>query len=828
MAYALLRADSTATYATAGGTLPGMPCRLAPLVAAAVLLFVGPLRAEPDAAAPPRLLHIAPVAPDILELTIQAGEIPPVEPVLYEGAPGDERVPGEATALAWSGGQQGVGELVVVPEAVEVYRSIGGQRTRIGTLAGDGQTLLPAERVVGAPLNEAVADDLASYAIARSGQDVEIVAVFRKSKPNNQTAEDRSPAMLHRVYLKLAEPLELDGTYTVRLAPLGLDVGAINYTHDSLTRSEAIHASQIGHGPGDEHKVAYLSTWLGTGGGLSYDDYGLGEFELIDASGAPVFSGPIEKAKGVDEPEQLKTLKNYPGTAVYRMDYSAFDRPGTYRVRVPGIGTSGTIVVGGGVWTDAFQRAMKGLLHHRSGLALEAPWASFTRPRSFHPADGMKVFSLDIHRLGNESAAVNAELTAKVQSGEMPPTLDDAWGGYMDAGDWDRRSQHLSVTHGLLELYELFPTFFDEVALALPPDEAGNAVPDLLDEALWNLDFYLRLQEDDGGVRGGIESTAHPRAAETSWQESLAVGAFAADPASSYWVAACAAKASRLLPDGERYAQAAHKAWEWAEANRDRPEFEAGRQEILATRVLAAAELLAALAPEADASAFEDAYVAARAALGEDEGNESLAAAFTYTRLPEGRGSADRKAADRALIVRVADRAVAFGAGNSFGLTTPFQGMPVFGYVGYFSTPGIGSHALARAHVLTGDAKYRRAMLRSSDVAAGANPDNTTFTIGLGWQSPAHPLHIDSRRSGQAAPEGTVVYGPGDPEEDWQAAEWMHRWFLSKQATPDSRTWPAHESYYDVYLWPITCEYTVHQTIGPAAYEWGYLAATAP
>jgi len=139
--------------------------------------------------------------------------------------------------------------------------------------------------------------------------------------------------------------------------------------------------------------------------------------------------------------------------------------------------------------------------------------------------------------LDGESAAVD-----KACRRLLAPDLDmsslalhaHAWGGYMDAGDWDRRSPHIRVSYLQLELFEMFPTFFEEVKLALPPTEASNSLPDIVDEALWNLDFYRRLQDTDGGVGGGVESTAHPISGETSWQESLLVGAFAPDPVSSY------------------------------------------------------------------------------------------------------------------------------------------------------------------------------------------------------------------------------------------------------------------------------------------------------
>jgi len=42
---------------------------------------------------------------------------------------------------------------------------------------------------------------------------------------------------------------------------------------------------------------------------------------------------------------------------------------------------------------------------------------------------------------------------------------------------------------------------------------------------------------------------------------------------------------------------------------------------------------------------------------------------------------------------------------------------------------------------------------------------------------------------------------------------------------PAARTWPAHESYWDIYVVPSSNEYTIHQTIVPTAYYWGFLAA---
>ncbi len=173
----------------------------------------------------------------------------------------------------------------------------------------------------------------------------------------------------------------------------------------------------------------------------------------------------------------------------------------------------------------------------------------------------------------------------------------------------------------------------------------------------------------------------------------------------------------------------------------------------------------------------------------------------------------------------MAERAIDFGQANSYNLTTHATTLPMMGYVGYFSVPGMVSRALPRAHYLTGEPRFLAGTVMACQFSAGANPDNMAYTTGLGPNPPRNPLHIDSRRTGQPTPAGITVYGPSDPAEDYAFNNWVHTWFLSKQKTPDSRAWPPHEAYTDIYLWPAMCEYTITQTIAPTAYYWGYLAA---
>jgi endoglucanase len=379
-----------------------------------------------------------------------------------------------------------------------------------------------------------------------------------------------------------------------------------------------------------------------------------------------------------------------------------------------------------------------------------------------------------------------------------------------------------------LELLDLFPGYFAKVELALPPEEAGNALPDVLDEALWNLNLYRRLQRPDGGVGGGVESTAHPRGGECSWQESLCVGTFAPDPESSLRYAACAAKASRLAApydDGlaGELQESALRAWRWAEANAGRfLEAAPNRARSVAhMRALAGAELARVTGDRAYADASAE-------SLGFDAPFDVFRHAwFAYALLPDDMAdpALKQKAVDGYRML--GDTALEFASGNAFNVTTDIPGLPMIGYVGYWSTPGMTvGPGLPRAHYLTGEDKYLAGTVAACNFSVGANPMNMTMTIGVGYDYPRAPLHIDSRRSGQPAPAGITVFGPSDPRASGGAYDWAHQWKLGPdKMVPGSRTWPASEFYTDIYAWPPMNEYTVQQTLGPTSYHWGYLAA---
>ena len=380
----------------------------------------------------------------------------------------------------------------------------------------------------------------------------------------------------HQLFFVFEEDLALDQIYLLEshllegIFPIEVELNA------EKSVSPAIHVNQNGFRPSDGVKVAYMSCWLGDGGGVIYDNFET--FEIVDEnSGDVVYHGRVRLRRQANEVEDAIGLfdyedgeYNYSKTAVYELDFSDFDKEGAYRVRVPGLGVSYPFAIAETVWQQPLRMALRAFYYHRSGIALTEPYiegSGFERPLCFHPDNGDVVWGSTVN-LYEHFNGLGKGSFHDLAEGKTSEQVNVA-GGYMDAGDWDRRIPHLEITFQLLDLFELFPDYFAAIDLNIP--ESDNEFPDIVDEALFNLDFYRRLQSEDGSVRGGIESAEHPNYGETSWMESLDVFAYAPDAWTNYWYIVGASKAAVVLqsldPDlSLLYRDSALLAMEWAEA----------------------------------------------------------------------------------------------------------------------------------------------------------------------------------------------------------------------------------------------------------------------
>jgi endoglucanase len=702
-----------------------------------------------------------------------------------------------------------------------------------GYLVGKDEIIIRTlDYIVGEPLDFNWADQSGSYLVSSTtdtnfSSGVKPVTTIRKTEPIGYAKEEVQSlptwGSYSTIYLDFDQDLDPNQTYQISF--LNSQYESIDFQlTPGVTESEAIHVSQVGFRPDDPAKQAYLSTWMADGQGVTYG--GGQTFSLVDTTtNQVVYQGKTALQKAKDDPDPYKG-RNYAGTDVYIMDFSDFTRPGTYRVYVEGVGSSMTFKIDGEVWADAYYTSARGFYYQRSGIAIEEPYAEgYTRPSNFNPNEGVKIYQSTTSYLDviDGSGDIFGELVA----GRTDELVSEAYGGYYDAGDWDRNITHLSSSRSMIELVDLFPDYYDDLSLNIP--ESNNDLPDTLDEALWGLDLYRRLQKSDGGIPGGIESSEHPRTGETSWQESNEVFVYAPDAYSSYIYAATAAQAAYVLERYDPalaavYRESALRAMEYAE----REFLAAGgaskfRTEVSDERNLASVYLYRATGDTRwhDLFLATTAFTNPEAQVFEFQKHNQRDAAYVYASLNMPGIDLEVKENAKEAFLEEADFSVWLGANTSFNWTQENAYEPnIWG--GGFGSPNTGN--ILRAYDMTGKQQYLNAAIKGTGVAFGANPENTSYTTGIGQRYPEYPLVVNDWSLGQKSAPGITVYGPNDPQR--LGDYFIYDWLVNDQVlNTDPQALPPLESFLDVYLAPAWSEYTIAQSMTPTVYTLGFLAA---
>jgi len=178
-----------------------------------------------------------------------------------------------------------------------------------------------------------------------------------------------------------------------------------------------------------------------------------------------VFKGTL--SAGVTDPNS--------GDVVQAADFSGLRTAGTYYVEVPGTGRSWDFSIGPDVFSRAYYLAMRAFYGQRCGTAVDLG-PEF--PNYRHPA---------CHLVGSYHAS----------SGKQGRR--DNVGGWHDAGDYGRYMVNSGISTGtLLWAFELFSAKLKNLKLNIP--ETGDGTPDILNEVRWNLEWMLKMQDDDGGA----------------------------------------------------------------------------------------------------------------------------------------------------------------------------------------------------------------------------------------------------------------------------------------------------------------------------------------
>jgi endoglucanase len=299
--------------------------------------------------------------------------------------------------------------------------------------------------------------------------------------------------------------------------------------HGAESPSLAIQVDQVGY-PLNGPKVALVSSPATT-------------FEVRRSSDHQVvFQGKLGSAVADKDT----------GDQVQAADFSALRQAGSFYLEVPGVGRSWDFTVGQNVFAHTYYLAMRGFYGQRCGTAVD---------------------------LGPEFPGYSHAICH--QHGEFHPSSGasgprDNIGGWHDAGDYGRYMVNSGISTGtLLWAWEIYGRKLRNISLKIP--ESGNGTPDILNEARWNLEWMLKMQDDDGGVWHKQTSEHFPGfvAPEDDKLPSEVIGTGAAPYKSTCAtadLAAVGAIAARIYkPYDAKFAaralEAARRAWAWTEKN---------------------------------------------------------------------------------------------------------------------------------------------------------------------------------------------------------------------------------------------------------------------
>ncbi|MCF8226857.1 MAG: glycoside hydrolase family 9 protein [Bacteroidales bacterium] len=651
--------------------------------------------------------------------------------------------------------------------------------------------------------------------------------VYRKSYTvdRTHTSYHQVYPLRHEIYLVFSEDLKSGANYTIKFNDNPQFAEPLTFHFDDKQlRSEAIHVNLAGYESGNK-KTALLSTWMGDGGSLEIPSNK--NFHIIkDESGSTVFSGTT-KLLSSDETE----IKSYSQTNIYTLDFTGLTIPGSYRVVVENIGCSFPFEIRNSIWENTAKLIMKGFLHQRSGIELGPPYTDYQRPRNMHPADEVTIHLCDTEKFfkpgGKLPESGQTSVFVRIQASILEDTeVPEAWGGWMDAGDFDQRMSHLYSVRRMMYLHELNPRYFKNLDLNIP--ESFNKIPDIIDEAAWCLDLYRRTQGiyEEGGASWWVESVEHPRGGEPSWLNSLPTALVPPTPRASLNYAAAAAQmasvTSRYNADrSAQYLESALAAMKWVENNPKAPDV-FGRSSREFYESLAYVNLYKCTG-DLD---WHDKYAESlgevfKKGIEKDVTVGNVELLFNYLLIKDHETDSILTKQCKAGIISIADELIKGAGQNAYGiLQSPDTDLNRMATLSGLILP------LVAADKFTGEKVYHDALTQTIQYAMGNNPMNRSYISGLGERF-FYPYQIDWEANNMNIPSGIPTFGPiYQTKGGWG---WTGSWAIDAiegaGLYPNELiTWPHAEKCFNQAWIAPTNEFTVRTPMGELLLLTGYLS----
>ncbi|MFD5752773.1 glycoside hydrolase family 9 protein [Streptomyces sp. NPDC127033] len=527
----------------------------------------------------------------------------------------------------------------------------------------------------------------------------------------------------------------------------------------SAAADTPVRANQLGYLPDGPKRATVVTA---SGAPLTW--------QLRNAAGAVVASGTTT-VRGTDTASR---------DATHLADFSSYTGTGSGFTLVADGRSSHPFAIGTGLYRALRSDAMSFFHQQRSGIAIDASLAGTGYGR---PAGHLGV------------APNKGDTSVPCQAGVCDYSRD-VRGGWYDAGDHGKY-----VVNGGLSTWLMVNAYeragragtagaLGDSTLRIP--ERGNGVPDILDEARWELDFLLRMQVPADKPRAGMAFhkihdaawTALPTRPEQDGQQREL---HRPSTAATLNLAATAAQCARVYAPYDaafaaRCLDSARRAWAAARANPAliAPDSDGtgggayGDATVSDEFYWAAAELYATTGEAAyrDAVTTSPWHTSANAltAFGFGWADTAALGRLTLATVPTGLAASDT-ARIRASVTAAADGHLATMAGQGYAVPLPATGY-VWGSNGQVANNAV---VLAVAYDLTGGQRYRAGAIEALDYLLGRNALDLSYVTGYGERFSQNQHHRFWARQADPSlprpPAGSLAGGPNAGLQDPVAQE---------------------------------------------------------
>ncbi len=349
------------------------------------------------------------------------------------------------------------------------------------------------------------------------------VNVWRKSKPMN-TDHTLTSECDHWLFLQLPQGMRQGCNYTVTIPQgIGADKRSVSVCFDVWNQlSEAVHVNIIGYTPAEQIHAADLYQWLGDGGQRDYSSWEGRKVWLYNVkTKKKQNAGTVKFWKKAADSEKEAGKKSLIGTDVWNIDFRAAT-PGRYRLVVEDVGCSMDFDIAADVYFQPYRYSVRGYYYMRLGEPKdpEHVWPVPRQPQFIPETDpkGLTIYKTDFHPFCQEWRDLHTDvwdephfkpaLASRFWQHRLPgnPVNTEVKGGHSDAFDWDRHLAHVSNIYDMLLPYILQGGRLANDNLGIR--ESGNGIPDIIDEARNEADFFLSIRDGEGYSQGVTNPSA--------------------------------------------------------------------------------------------------------------------------------------------------------------------------------------------------------------------------------------------------------------------------------------------------------------------------------